>query len=491
MNRHSELERLGGAIQGLELQTIDDRPLPASSARSSRTARNVIAAPIGPHSRDAEQLQPEMDAIPFPTPASHLTLRQRVWSTIDDPTSSTPALLIALLIVGSIVTSIVAFILQSLPWYVAEDRSREAVGLPPDNPFTIIEDVCITIFTIEFALRVYSTPSFRTFITTPLNLIDLLAILPFYVELVAGGTGGGTAAILRIIRLIRIFRIFKVARYLPWLRVFAAALSSSVQPLVMLVFVVLIGVIIFASCIYYAERGEWSDAAGTYVRVVDGEASPSPYSSIPASMWWAIITMTTVGYGDMYPITGVGKLIASLAALSGILVIAIPITIISTNFNAEYGSMNKEKERVKARMALLRAHFAAKRAGLDAVLDEVADMVRRNTQEFQDEVHTLFDAAREEMTEEIQEIVRMAFERRRQLHLAALTAGRVQGASADSPQRGASRDEEELEGLHARMHAAAAAAASSSSATGRGRAVDAQGELKGYYGGHDREEGVR
>lgn len=96
----------------------------------------------------------------------------------------------------------------------------------------------------------------------------------------------------------------------------------------------------------------------------------------------------------MYPVTGTGKLIASVAALCGILVIAIPITIISTNFNGEYSKLEREREKVKARMLLLKHHFKARRAGLDAVLDEVEDLVRRNTQEFASEVESLFEQVR-------------------------------------------------------------------------------------------------
>lgn len=129
----------------------------------------------------------------------------------------------------------------------------------------------------------------------PLNIIDFVAILPFYIELATSGTGAhSSAAVIRIIRLVRIFRIFKVARYLPWVRIFANALALSVQPLLMLVLIVLITMTVFSSIMYYAERGEWSDVAGAFVRYDrDGNATPSPFQSIPLAMWWAIITMTT------------------------------------------------------------------------------------------------------------------------------------------------------------------------------------------------------
>lgn len=178
--------------------------------------------------------------------------------------------------------------------------------------------------------------------------------------------------------------------------------------------------------------------------------------------------LAAVGYGDVFPVTSLGKLIASVAALCGILVIAIPITIIATNFNAEYAKMQQEKEKVKARMVLLKHHFKARKQGLDAVLDEVEDLVRRNAQEFASEVESLFERvrrgrcvrcggaldgilrvpsalpvlmfapsppfsaipaqSRSELTEELQAVVRMAFERRRQLHIAALAANRTEGS---------------------------------------------------------------
>lgn len=258
-------------------------------------------------------------------------------------------------------------------------------------------------------------------------------------ELATAGTlGGSSAGIIRILRLVRIFRVFKVARYLPWVRVFSYALALSIQPLLMLVLIILIGVVIFASLMYYAERGEYDAATGAWLRRDEfGVASPSPFSSIPAAMWWAVITMTTVGYGDMFPVTALGRLIATAAALCGVLVVAVPITVISTNFNAEAARLEAERTRVRARMQLLQHHFAAKRAGIDAVMDEVEDIVRRNAQELEGEVAALLEAARAELTAELQEIVRMAYERRRLLHLRALAtqahAAREEAHEAAAP----------------------------------------------------------
>jgi len=295
--------------------------------------------------------------------------------------------------------------------------------------------------------RAAATPACRRSRTraraAPLNIVDLISLLPFYIELVAGGTFGGSsgAGVVRILRLVRVFRVFKVARYLPWVRVFSAALGASVQPLLMLVLIILIGVVIFGSLMYYAERGEWDAAAQAWIRVDEfGATGPSPFSSIPACMWWAVITMTTVGYGDMFPVTTWGRAIAASAALCGVLVIAVPITIISTNFNAEAARLEAERARVRARMTLLQRHFAAKRAGLDAVLDEVDDIVRRNAQELETEVAALLEATRAELTTELQELVRMAYERRRVLHLRALArraaaagGGGAAGAAAGAP----------------------------------------------------------
>ena len=381
--------------------------LPAFAAVDAAARESARAEFAGP--------SPEADgASLLSAPARRAGLRARVWAMLESPGDTFWGSAIALVVVLAVLTSVAAFVVQSLPQFVFSTAPA----------WTAVEVVCVVVFTAELAARVLCAPSARAFCCAPLNLVDVLAILPFYVELAAGGAlGASGAGVLRMLRLARIFRVFKVARYLPWVRVFSAALAQSVQPLLMLVLIILIGVVIFASLMYYAERGDWDAATGTWMRADDfGDVSPSPFSSIPAAMWWAVITMTTVGYGDMFPVTLLGRTIATVAALSGVLVVAVPITIISTNFNAEAARLEAERARIRARMLLLQHHFAAKRAGLDAVLDEVADVVRRNAQELEGEVAALLERTKDELTLELQEIVRMAYEKRRVLHLRALAA---------------------------------------------------------------------
>ena len=131
---------------------------------------------------------------------------------------------------------------------------------------------------------------------------------------------GASLAMLRVIRLVRVFRIFKLSRHSKGLQILGMTLKASLRELGLLMFFLLIGVILFSSAIYYAEAG----------------SERSYFKSIPDAFWWAVVTMTTVGYGDMVPHDFWGKIVGSLCAIAGVLTLSLPVPVIVSNFNYFY-----------------------------------------------------------------------------------------------------------------------------------------------------------
>ncbi len=130
------------------------------------------------------------------------------------------------------------------------------------------------------------------------------------------------ADILEFFSIIRILRLFKLTRHSPGLKILIHTFKASSKELTLLVFFLILGMVIFASLVYYAERLH---------------ANPNnSFKSIPEGLWWAVVTMTTVGYGDMVPKTYAGLIVGSLCALSGVLVIALPVPVIVSNFSMFY-----------------------------------------------------------------------------------------------------------------------------------------------------------
>ena len=215
-----------------------------------------------------------------------------------------------LTIIALVIINVLALIIETMP------SMREY-----SNLFFIFEAFSVSLFTIEYFLRVYTCSVDKKysaplkgrikFICTPLLLIDLLAILPFYILFL-----GVDLRFLRVIRVMRIFRLLRLARYVKSLTTISTAIKNTGPDIVISLAMILVMLVISASIIFYAEH----------------EAQPEVFSSIPASMWWAVATLTTVGYGDIYPITAVGKIMASVIALLGIATIAVPTGIITSSF---------------------------------------------------------------------------------------------------------------------------------------------------------------
>ena len=162
-----------------------------------------------------------------------------------------------------------------------------------------------------------------------------------------------------MIRLARVFRIFKISRHSPGLKLTVKAIMRSKDALGLLSIYLLIAVVLFSCLIYYAERGEWVEEQRTWIYPIQGFITP--FQSIFHSMWWCIATITTVGYGDDTPITPFGKLIASLAMLSGVMIIAFPTSILGTNFMSEWQNYQREeftrKRKEEIKRTYGRRHF--------------------------------------------------------------------------------------------------------------------------------------
>ncbi|XP_019739076.1 potassium voltage-gated channel subfamily A member 2-like isoform X2 [Hippocampus comes] len=277
-----------------------------------------------------------------PLPSNQM--QKRLWMLFEHPESSSAARIIAIVSVMVIVVSILIFCLETLPDFRVEKETTQdyfpkhhaqgknmsgTVAPPPHvfhDPFFVVETVCIFWFSFELIMRFGCCPSKMGFFKDVMNIIDFSAILPYFVTLGTelakkNETSPATSlAIIRVIRLVRVFRIFKLSRHSKGLQILGQTLRASMRELGLLIFFLFIGVILFSSAIYFAEA-DHSDTA---------------FVSIPHAFWWAVVTMTTVGYGDMHPETVWGKLVGSMCAIAGVLTISLPVPVIVSNFSYFY-----------------------------------------------------------------------------------------------------------------------------------------------------------
>ncbi|CAL4085415.1 unnamed protein product, partial [Meganyctiphanes norvegica] len=268
-------------------------------------------------------------------------VQRKIWLTFDEPSSSIFARFIAVISLSAILISIIEFCMETLPEYkhynifndtihnstiVIEDETPEL-----GEPFFIIESACVAWFTFELIVRFISCPNKSDFFMgDAMNIIDIIAILPYFIALpnilseVNLTTGPYpdyvSLSVLRVMKLMRVFRIFKLTRYSEGLRLIGRALKASTKELALLIFFLFIGIVLFASAVYFAEAGQ----------------EDSHFESIPDAFWWAVVTMTTVGYGDMIPIGVWGKIVGTMTAIAGVITCALPVSVICSNFDFFY-----------------------------------------------------------------------------------------------------------------------------------------------------------
>ena len=237
-------------------------------------------------------------------------IQPKVWSTLDESRSSNRARVFSFVSVLFIIVSVAMFCVDTIPEVSENKRWRHF--------FTILENICGVWFTFEFLFRSIFCPDKRAFAQSWSTWIDFLAITPFYLKFIVTNHEKAIRALL-VIRLLRLFRFF---RLIYGLQVLSHTLKASSYELLLLLTMLLIPVILFSSIVFFIE--DHFDRNNTKFR------------SIPHSFWWSLITITTVGYGDMHPVTWVGKIVGSMCAICGVLIVALPVSIIGSNFSLFY-----------------------------------------------------------------------------------------------------------------------------------------------------------
>lgn len=241
-----------------------------------------------------------------------MTIRRRLYLTLE-PTEKGGAIerIFELALVIIIILNILAILADS----VATIHTRF------ENLFKKFELFSVLFFTAEYIARIYSIVENKkyhtaikgrlTFMLTPLSLVDLFAFLPFYFTFLPIDL-----RFLRIFRLMAVFRMFKIARYLHALSMFKKVFFDRREQLILSFIFILFVLIIISFAMFYAEH----------------DAQPAKFSSIPATLWWGVSTLTTVGYGDIVPITAVGKFLGGLFSIAGVGILALPTGILSSGF---------------------------------------------------------------------------------------------------------------------------------------------------------------
>lgn len=294
-----------------------------------------------------------------------------LWDVIEKPETSNLAQVVSAVSVTFVLVSTVGMVLSTLDGLKYEDLDGGLV----DNPYLdLIESMCCSWFTLEYFLRLAGAPEKIEFLKDGMNVVDVLAIMPYFVGLFMAppipgesassftttvGTpveeeeeGGGVDDILQVFRIFKLARIFKLGRHSPGLQAIAYTLKNSYKELLLLVFLMAISGLIFSALCYFIE--------------LDAD---SGFTDILTGFYWVVVTMTTVGYGDIYPQTGLGKLVGTLCAVSGVLVLSLPIPIIAGNFETFHKAQQSKNKQIARKARLNQAKKDELRARMNPAQD--------------------------------------------------------------------------------------------------------------------------
>jgi hypothetical protein len=313
-----------------------------------------------------------------------LSLPERIFYTLDRPETSYLAQYVSIFVLLVIATSSSSYIMSTTSFFQDEPVGENE---PVPKPyFQIIEKVCLWIFVVEYLARLLTCTTVRSevvdrdklftittghdeicvpspvrrlisFVLSPANVIDFAAILPgvlaTFCPSLADSSGGFV-----VLRLIRLTRVFRAPAIKEPAGVILVTIQRSAKALFVLIVNLGLGVIIFGSLMYLVEKGKWDASDRTYQRPTgrtwnantvkwEQVTDTSPFVSIPHTFWWAIVTATTVGYGDNYPTTSLGYIIAVTTMMFSMLIAALPIGVVGGVFSSVWDELEKSKKSLR------------------------------------------------------------------------------------------------------------------------------------------------
>ncbi|CAJ1084208.1 potassium voltage-gated channel subfamily G member 2 [Xyrichtys novacula] len=266
---------------------------------------------------------------------------RRLQDMVENPHSGLPGKIFACLSVLFVAITAVTLCVSTMP-DLREEEERGECSQRCYNIF-VLETVCVAWFSLEFLLRFIQTQSKCMFLRTPLNVIDVVAILPYYITLIVDTlsvgekpTGSGNnylekvGLVLRVLRALRIFYVMRLARHSLGLQTLGLTVRRCTREFGLLLLFLCVAMALFSPLVFLAESEM---------------GAKQEFTSIPGSYWWAVISMTTVGYGDMVPRSIPGQVVALSSILSGILLMAFPVTSIFHTFSRSYLELKEEQNR--------------------------------------------------------------------------------------------------------------------------------------------------
>lgn len=250
-------------------------------------------------------------------------LQKRVYEIVESANQGdTQSHLFDLTIMSLVILNILCVIIDTVP----------SINAQYGHELYIFEVISVIIFSIEYLLRLWScitAPQYSgtikgriKYIFSFMAVIDLLAILPFYLTFMKVDL-----RMIRVLRIFRIFRIAKLGRYIKGITLIRDVIRNKKEELILTIVAMFCLLIISSSLMYFLEN----------------EAQPEKFSSIPAAMWWGVCTLTSVGYGDVYPVTILGKLIAASISILGIGLFVLPAGILAAGFASALAKRDKEQ----------------------------------------------------------------------------------------------------------------------------------------------------